>query len=118
MGYGVFHPKLWFIKFKSFLRVVVCTGNNHLYDWAVWQNAYWFHDCPLKTMKQIEEKNENTGKVEFDYAKDFHDTLVWVISEIQPQGFDILKEMKIDLSSYCFKDVRAILIPSLAGRFR
>ena len=51
MGYGVFHPKLWLIKFKSFLRVVVCTGNNHLYDWAVWQNAYWFHDCPLKTLR-------------------------------------------------------------------
>ena len=51
IGYGVFHPKLWLIKFKSFLRVVVCTGNNHLYDWAIWQNAYWFHDCPLKTLK-------------------------------------------------------------------
>lgn len=50
-GYGVFHPKLWLIKFKNFLRVVVCTGNNHLYDWAIWQNAYWFHDCPLKTLK-------------------------------------------------------------------
>ena len=49
MGYGVFHPKLWFVKFKSFLRIVVCTSNNHLYDWAVWQNAYWFHDCPLKS---------------------------------------------------------------------
>ena len=47
-GYGVFHPKLWLVKFTSFLRVVVCTSNNHIYDWAVWQNAYWFHDCPLK----------------------------------------------------------------------
>jgi tyrosyl-DNA phosphodiesterase-1 len=48
-GYGVFHTKLWLIKFKTFLRVVVCTGNNHLYDWTIWQNAYWYHDCPLIT---------------------------------------------------------------------
>jgi hypothetical protein len=37
---------------------------------------------------------------------------------MQPQGFDVLKEMKIELNSYCFKEVRAILIPSLAGRFK
>ena len=47
MGYGVFHTKLWLIKFKSFLRIVISTSNNHLYDWSVWQNAYWYHDCPL-----------------------------------------------------------------------
>ena len=46
-GYGVFHTKLWLIKFKDFLRVVVCTGNNHASDWAIWQNAYWFQDFPL-----------------------------------------------------------------------
>lgn len=29
-GYGVFHTKLWLIKFQTFLRVVICTGNQHL----------------------------------------------------------------------------------------
>jgi len=59
-GYGVFHTKLWLIKFKTFLRVVVCTSNNHLYDWTIWQNAYWYHDCPLKDMREHSkvEKNE------------------------------------------------------------
>ena len=47
-GYGVFHIKLWLIKFKSFLRVVVSTSNQHLFDWAVWENAYWYQDFPLK----------------------------------------------------------------------
>lgn len=47
-GYGVFHTKLWLIKFGTFLRVVVGTGNNHVNDWTVWQNAYWFNDFPLK----------------------------------------------------------------------
>jgi hypothetical protein len=34
--YGVFHTKLWLIKFKQFLRVVVCTSNQHTMDWATW----------------------------------------------------------------------------------
>jgi len=48
-NYGVFHTKLWLIKFKTFLRIVVCTSNNHIYDWSVWQNAFWFHDCPIQS---------------------------------------------------------------------
>lgn len=28
-GYGVFHTKLWLIRFQTFLRVVVCTANQH-----------------------------------------------------------------------------------------
>ena len=51
-GYGVFHTKLWLIKFKHFLRVVICTSNNHLMDWAMWQNAYWYHDCPIRTISE------------------------------------------------------------------
>ena len=35
-GYGVFHSKLWLIKFKTFLRVVICTSNQHLFDWVIW----------------------------------------------------------------------------------
>lgn len=50
-GYGVFHTKLWLVKFKTFLRVIVGTGNNHYMDWTVWQNAYWYHDCPLNQEK-------------------------------------------------------------------
>jgi hypothetical protein len=63
MGYGVFHTKLWLVKFNTFLRVVVCTGNNHLADWAIWQNAYWYHDCPTiaelsKESKEAEHKKD------------------------------------------------------------
>jgi hypothetical protein len=38
-GYSAYHSKLWLIKFKGFLRVVVSTGNLHLGDWALWANA-------------------------------------------------------------------------------
>lgn len=50
-GYGVFHTKLWLIKFDTFLRVVICTGNQHAEDWIVWLNAFWYQDFPLKGMK-------------------------------------------------------------------
>lgn len=55
-GYGVFHTKLWLVKFKKFLRVIVGTGNNHLCDWTVWHNAWWYHDCPLKSKEQSSNK--------------------------------------------------------------
>jgi hypothetical protein len=65
MGYGVFHTKLWLIKFATFLRVVVCTGNHHLADWAIWQNAYWYHDCPL-IVPTIGELGESVDKKKED----------------------------------------------------
>lgn len=37
---------------------------------------------------------------------------------MQPSGYDILKEMGVSLDQYSFKDVKAILIPSLVGRFK
>lgn len=43
-GYSVFHAKLWLLKFKGFLRVVVGTANNHVGDWALWMNAFWYQD--------------------------------------------------------------------------
>lgn len=27
-------------------------------DWAVWQNAYWYQDFPLKSIEQINEVEE------------------------------------------------------------
>lgn len=62
-GYGVFHTKLWLIKFPTFLRVVIGTGNQHAEDWLVWLNAYWYQDFSLKGMKisDYEEKTEKAG---------------------------------------------------------
>ena len=61
-GWGVFHTKLWLIKFKTFLRVVVCTSNNHFYDWSVWQNAYWYRDCPLAEPLMSTEHSKDSKK--------------------------------------------------------
>ena len=46
-GYSVFHSKLWLLKFKKFLRVIVSTGNNHVGDWAIWMNCFWYKDFRL-----------------------------------------------------------------------
>jgi tyrosyl-DNA phosphodiesterase-1 len=50
--------------------------------------------------------------------KDFVETLSWVITEMQPKGFNLLNEMKIDLGDYSFKGIDVVLIPSLPGRFK
>ena len=52
---GSFHPKLWILKFKDSLRIVVGSANLYLGDWSVWSNCLWIHDFPLK---KIEEKNK------------------------------------------------------------
>lgn len=52
-AYGVFHTKLWLIKFATFLRVVVCSSNQHLMDWMGWLNSFWYQDFPLdSTVRQ------------------------------------------------------------------
>jgi tyrosyl-DNA phosphodiesterase 1 len=47
-GYGVFHTKMWLIRFSTFLRIVICTANQHAQDWIVWLNAFWYKDFPIK----------------------------------------------------------------------
>ncbi len=71
--YGVFHTKLWLVKFKHFLRVVICTGNQHLMDWAVWENAYWYQDFPIKTISHADSQDDKQQL--FDFNKDFVETL-------------------------------------------
>jgi hypothetical protein len=57
-GYSVYHSKLWLIKFKGLLRVVVGTGNLHLADWAVWANAFWWRDFKPLTKSEHKEPTE------------------------------------------------------------
>jgi tyrosyl-DNA phosphodiesterase-1 len=33
---GAFHPKIWMLKFPSFLRIVIGSQNLHVGDWTVW----------------------------------------------------------------------------------
>jgi hypothetical protein len=41
-------------------------------DWAVWQNAYWYQDFPLKTIGQTnEDQGKKKEESKFDFNKDF-----------------------------------------------
>jgi tyrosyl-DNA phosphodiesterase-1 len=62
-GYGVFHSKIWLIKFDTFIRVVIGTGNQHVNDWIVWLNAYWYQDFSLKGTRICDFENQNTEKI-------------------------------------------------------
>lgn len=96
--YGVFHTKLWLIKFKTFLRVVICTGNQHIMDWAVWENAYWYQDFPIKNISQLSD-DQHKNEQKFDFNKDFKQTLTMVLSAMLP-----LKQLEeltsINMDSY------------------
>lgn len=82
----------------KFLRVVVCTSNQHTMDWAVWQNAFWFQDFQLRKKENNEKNNKENNKenkenkeneenkVEDDFCKDFYETLVDVIGAMMPMG--------------------------------
>lgn len=39
-----YHPKVYLIKFKNFLRVVVGTSNLFAGDWSVWENCFYKSD--------------------------------------------------------------------------
>ena len=42
---------------------------------------------------------------DFDYEKDFFETLNWVIAEMLPKGYDLFGEMKLNLKDYSFKGI-------------
>ena len=45
---GSFHPKLYLLKFKKFLRVVIGSANLFVSDWEDWNNILWVKDFPKK----------------------------------------------------------------------
>jgi len=69
------------IKFKTFLRVVVGTGNLHLADWAVWANAFWWRDFPSAIVKK-EPPAQST--IENGDAQDFKNTLKLALNYMLP----------------------------------
>jgi hypothetical protein len=63
-GYGVFHSKLWLIRFSTFLRVVIGTGNQHTNDWIVWLNSFWYQDFSLIGTRFCDYDDNNNKKEE------------------------------------------------------
>ncbi len=42
-------------------------------DWAVWENAYWYQDFPIKTISHADSQDDKQQL--FDFNKDFVETL-------------------------------------------
>ena len=109
------------MKFPDFLRVVVSSGNLTTLDWSIWSNCLWYQDFYKKDMmlKETDKKGKNDKENnEFDYDKEFKETLVDYIKNIIPMKIDIKNYMKIDLDDYVFDNIDVILIPSYPGRHK
>jgi hypothetical protein len=39
-----YHPKIYLIKFKSILRVLIGTPNLFVGDWIAWENCFFVKD--------------------------------------------------------------------------
>lgn len=81
---GVFHTKIWLVKFESFLRVIVSTGNLHTFDWSIWSNAIWYQDFQMKTLEEMDkaafEPEDNLSNLDYDFFR----TLKTCLEEIVP----------------------------------
>lgn len=116
--YGVFHPKLWLLKFPNFLRVVIGSGNLTIEDWSVWSNCLWHQDFQKKEEKFIKRKEKKERKNEqFDFDGNFKETLLDFIQNIMPKKIDFKNLTEIDIDEYEFEDIDVVLISSVPGRY-
>lgn len=101
---AAFHPKLALIKFPTFLRVVVGSGNLLEQDWLVWENAFICRDYPLsapsKTLSplaaQLRDFLTFSFGSKFDYVTSF---------------------IGLDFRNYAMVEEQFVLIASLPGRW-
>ncbi|EAS03297.1 tyrosyl-DNA phosphodiesterase family protein (macronuclear) [Tetrahymena thermophila SB210] len=112
---GAFHPKLWLIKFSSFLRVVIGSGNLHVSDWSVWSNCLWYQDFPLNANKK-EKTQQKPSSPKWDFEGDFKITLTELVKKMMPSGINYQDLLKINLDDYDYSEVKIILISSIVGR--
>ena len=116
-GSGVFHPKLYILKFPDLLRVVIGSGNLGIPHWTDYSNCLWFRDFPLKSLAEMNGTQENSDEPnEFDFDADFEETLEHFIVRILPESVNYSELLGFSLNDYYIKDVDIVLIPSIPGR--
>ena len=98
-----FHPKLILIKFSSFLRVVIGSGNLLEQDWIVWENIFMMKDYPFR----LPSKSTHMA----DQLKHF-------LSFIFDSKYDSIKNfLDLDLREYDCSESQFYLVPSLPSRW-
>lgn len=74
---SAFHPKLYLIKFGSFLRVVIGSGNLFIEDWTKWSNVCWVKDFSVRpdgsTSKTCNFRRKLESFVKFSMGDKFTD---------------------------------------------
>jgi len=117
--YGVFHPKLWLLKFPKFLRIVIGSGNLCLPQWVNWSNCLWFRDFPLRSVAEGKPKETTSVSVNnqrFDLDKDFVRTLEDFIIKIIPKWINHNDLLGFSFDEYYITGIDVVMIPSIPGR--
>jgi len=115
---GAFHPKIWLLRFPTFLRVVVTSGNLTIDDWTTWSNCLWFKDFPKKSLMLSVPEKKPVPEGAFDFDGDFTQTLKTFIQKLMPypEKMDYKNLLDINIDDYYISDIDIVLIASVPGR--
>lgn len=87
---SAFHPKLYLIRFKRMLRVVIGSANLFKADWESWSNVIWYKDLLFKS-------KGSKGTTEFDSF----------ITECLGKSYNtITKFLKLELDRFDFREIK------------
>lgn len=96
---GKFHSKLFLLKFRDCLRVIITSANLTQGDWEEILQVIWMQDF-------------KKGQGEFRFGAE----LAWFVSEVVGSiGFDVETELGIDLNEYDFGPAEGHLVVSIPG---
>lgn len=94
-----FHSKLYLMKFRDRLRVVITSANLTVGDWEEILQGIWLQDFEV-------------GQGDFRFGAE----LAWFLSEVMGEmGFDLETELGITLSDYNFEGAEGHLVTSVPG---
>ena len=84
----------------------------------IWSNCLWYQDFPKKSETKTSPNNINEDNKDFDFDKDFKETLTDFISRLMPNNLIYKDVIGINLEDYHFSDIDIVLIPSIPGRHK
>ena len=98
-----FHPKLYILKFKNVLRIVIGSGNLLNCDWNRYANVFWRKDYPMLSQCLQDEKPNHF----VSYLKKFIDTC------IEPFEGDLDNFLGIKFARYKIDETNVNLVCSI-----
>ncbi len=102
-----FHPKLFILKFKSFIRIVIGSANLLNCDWYRYANIFWRKDFPLAQGLKCE--SGTSGSQFTNYLSQF------ISRSMDPFGNEVDSFLGIRFRNYLIEDPPVHLVASLPG---